>query len=199
MPVQNRQRWWQLMIVLAKQDQSWLLLWSPMELCSNLFSRENLLWEVQLDDSLELLHRQDFPTASKPQCCFGLTVSAQWGTHQWPVFLPEHSTGRAKMFSDLHHSLSLFLCNLLFCPVSFCNSDQSPNSFSAYPFFFSLSFTGVITNKSFTLGGLFPIRPKLMHSLPPNPNTTKLFPRNNKNNNNKTCHLNVGGGSTETT
>lgn len=196
MPVHNRQCWWQLMIVLAKQDQSWLLLWSPMELCSNLFSRKNLLWEVQLDDSLELLHHQDFPTASKPQRCFGLTIPAQWGTHQWPVFLPEHSTGRAKMFSDLHHSLSLFLCNLLFCPVSFCNFDQSPNSFSVYPFFLSLSFTGVIPINLLHLGKPHRTQTDAHSSSQPQHHKTNSQKKTKQN---KTCHLNVGGGSTETT
>lgn len=58
---------------------------------------------------------------------------------------------------------------------------QSLNSFSVYPYFFSsLSFIGVITNKSFVLLTLFPIWPKLSCSLTTNPNTTKLPSRNQK-------------------
>lgn len=34
---------------------------APVELCSNLFCREDLPWEVQWEGSLERLHPQDFP------------------------------------------------------------------------------------------------------------------------------------------
>lgn len=140
------------------------------QFCSDLFSRENLLWEVQLDDSLELHHLQDSPQHLNQSLALAWLFCPMRGSSKASAFATALCWARQDVFGSTH-SLSLFLLNLFLFPGS-----------SAYPFSFSSSsFTDLIPNTFFCtsdsiLGSVF----HRSQTVIPNPNTTKLSCRKTK-------------------